>query len=256
MFATLDATDSPLHNFLKSVCAEYVVVMNMVMAHSPKSSPRDVRVELDDAQWRIDEVHVPRLWKKAWNQAAKQLPAACIDEYKHKEWMWVVNHLIVACRHCMSASIRRQFEDEQEFEKYVGDKVIGCTHSPPPAPPRPQHTRQICVQEDLRHAYYCIGAVLRSLYKKFSKSSRIQLVLNRLVLSKSDAVAQGLPTHECDTRYVTCSNFVVCIALHSPHCLQDIQVPVLRELCHVSTFQVGKREVPPSDTSARGGVRS
>ena len=83
---------------------------------------------------------------------------------------------------CVVKAVRTQFqEDDDEHEvTYVGD------------------------QEDGRHAYYCVGAVWRSVMRNFAKSARISAVISKLFLDKLTAEKEGLPTNEVNSRYVVC----------------------------------------------------
>ena len=155
--------------------------MNLVLAFSPKSSPEDLRCELDDAQYKVDRRDAATLFLTAWNKA---LPTDVppVTTFKMPEWRWLLGNLIIACKRCVAKAVRTQFQEDNDEDEtvYVGDR------------------------EDGRHAYYCVGAVWRSVMRKFAKSARISAVISKLFLDKVTAEKDGLPTNEVNSRYVVC----------------------------------------------------
>lgn len=197
---TLGSTESSFSKFSNALCAAHVHVMNMVLAYHPKSAANELRSELDSAQWQIERREAPKLFVQAWNESVRLIPGACIAKFKWDEWRWLLNHIMMACRRALCASMRTQFDgDDVASVPYVGDQVPPHKH---PNPPTPMYTyiTSRCMQEDGRHSYYCVGAVYRSLRNKFANATRIVCVLDRMFVDKTTALAQGLPTHEVDNR--------------------------------------------------------
>ena len=58
----------------------------------------------------------------------------------------------------------------------------------------------VFVQADARHAYYCVGAVWRSVMKHFARRSRITDVIQQMFLSKEAALKFNLPIEEVSSR--------------------------------------------------------
>lgn len=181
MIKNLHHESSVISQFLVDLCTKYIEVMNLVLAFSPKSSPEDLRCELDDAQYKVDRYEARKLFLRAWNKAVP-IDVPSVTTFKIPEWRWLFGNLIIACKRCVAKAVRTQFqEDDDEHEDtYVGD------------------------QEDGRHAYYCVGAVWRSVMRNFAKSARISAVISKLFLDKLTAEKEGLPTNEVNSRYVVC----------------------------------------------------
>ena len=101
--------------------------MNMVIAYNPKSSPADLRCELDDAQWKVDRTWVPKQFVKFWFDTTGET----IATFKWDEWRWLLPNLQLACRWSLSASLRAQLDEDEggDIKDYVGDSVRHCTHT-------------------------------------------------------------------------------------------------------------------------------
>ena len=120
-----------LPKFLTSLSAFYLKVMNLVLACDLKSQPRDLRVELDDAQYRVDTHEARTLFVESWNEATVEIPEAHITTFKWLEWQWILSHLLSSCRSVVANSVRLTFDEEpDEHLDYVGDLVSAqCTHT-------------------------------------------------------------------------------------------------------------------------------
>ena len=200
MSVDLKSPLSPMSKFLMHLAMAYIVDMNLVLAYSPTSSPDALRVELDSAQYKVDRVQGVKLFSRAWNVAVttQGVPELVISTFAWEEWKWVYNWLRQAVKRTIAHAVRTQFSQDEDVvdgnDVYVGDKADG------------------------HHAYYCVGAVWRSIMRWFSKSVRICSVINELFLDKETATKNGLPTNEVTSKYVVvivlfaCSNSVfVCM---------------------------------------------
>ena len=165
---------SGLPMFLKALAAEYVKVTNLVLAHSPKCEPEDLRCDIDSAQFRVDRTKVPALFVTAWNGVGGQLA-----KFEWNEWRWVLGHLLVSAKRAVAKAVLTQHKDVdvQDEQVYVGDEA------------------------DARHSYYCVGAVWRSLVRHFSSSKSISEVICNMFVDKITADKLGLPTEEVNSRY-------------------------------------------------------
>ena len=68
----------------------YVNVMNLVLAHSPKSVLSDLRCEMDEAQRTVDRKQGWKFFVTAWNEVVSELPRApTIASFKWNEWRWI-----------------------------------------------------------------------------------------------------------------------------------------------------------------------
>ena len=176
-----------MSKFLMQLGMAYIVDMNLVLAYSPRSSPDQLRVELDSAMYKVDRVKGVQFFVRAWNEAvttqAPEAPELVITTFRWEEWMWVYDWLRQAVKRTVAQALRTQFsqdEVDEDSDCYVGDKADG------------------------RHEYYCVGAVWRSLLRWFSKCERICLIINDLFLDKDTATKNGLPTNEVTSKYVVC----------------------------------------------------
>ena len=238
MFKNLGHPSSTMCQFLVELCSKYIKVMNLVLAFSPKSSPEDLRCDLDDAQYKVDRFEAPALFLAAWNAA---LPAGVppVTTFKWSEWRWVLGNLIIACKRSVAKAVRTQFQegDNEDEGMYMGD------------------------QEDARHAYYCVGAVWRSIMRWFAKSARISARILELFLDKVTAEKEGLPTNEINSRYIV---RCVIIALHvqslcNSHCHCDVGrskncYTRRRPSLNTSTYCARPTIVSPTDVAFRVSV--
>ena len=187
---------SGLPIFLKALAAQYVEVTNLVLAHSPKSEPEDLRCDIDSAQFRVDRTKVPKLFVSAWNAVGGR-----IVKFEWNEWNWGVGHLLVSTKRAVAKAVRTQHTDVdvQDEQVYVGDKVCSilffCLL---------HHITILSytLQADARHSYYCVGAVWRSVMRRFSSSKAIAEVISKMFVDKKVAEKLGLPTEEVSARYV------------------------------------------------------
>ena len=172
-------SDHGLQTFLDAMVGHYVRVCNAVLAVSQSKTPDEVKLDMDDAQFEIEEDVSHDIFTKAWNDAVKSggMEGAQIETFVEREWRWVLAPLIVACREAFAAVVRVQFDDldigDQDHHVYVGDKT------------------------DSRHRYYVVGVVLRSVLTHFS---RIKSAVETMFLSKEEASAQKLPVQEINAR--------------------------------------------------------
>ena len=186
--------ESGLPGFLEAVGNEYCKHMNLVLAHSPKCKPADLRVDIDDAQFKVDRVIAPRMFVEAWNSTG----AKDIVSFHLREWRWGLGHLLAATKHAVAQAVRNQVNDDVQDESvYVGDSVSVCL---PPLSPLYSHNHAHTVQADARHAYYCVGAVWRSVHRYFSSSARISDVISQMFVDKVSAEKLGLPSEEVSSR--------------------------------------------------------
>ena len=167
-----------MQTFLQKMTAHYVRVCNRIMTTYNDKDPKALKIELDEAQFEIDETVSHNLFTEAWNDAVRLLPPHTkITVYKEREWRWVLPHLIVACRQAFAAVIRVQFDDLGVDEgEYVPDS------------------------EDARHRYYCVGVVWRSVMMFFSNVDRIKDVVDSMFISAKEASAARLPVQEVNAK--------------------------------------------------------
>ena len=106
--------------FVTALADHYVRVTNLVLAHSPKCEPEDLRCEIDDAQWTVNRSKVPTMFVEAWNLAGGK-----IDKFEWREWRWALGHLHLAIQRTVSQAVRSQHNEEVEGDEqvYVGDTV-------------------------------------------------------------------------------------------------------------------------------------
>ena len=161
---------------------------NSVLAVSQAKSPDDVKVDMDDAQFVIDETVAPGLFVKAWNDSVTNTAAMAtttdagaliITKFIEREWRWLLGPLIVACRQAFAAIIRVQYDElsiAEEDYVYRGDSA------------------------DSRHRYYLFGVVMRSVLTHFSNNLRIKSAVEAMFISKEEASAQKLPVQEINAR--------------------------------------------------------
>ena len=190
---------SGVQPFLKALADHYVEVTNLVLSRSPKCEPEDLRCDIDTAQWRVDRTKAPEMFVEAWNAAG----GPPIVKFEWKEWKWGLNHLLLSVKRAVAQAVRTQHNDDavEDDKIYVGDTVIyltyfivfGCAclltryH---------MHT----LQADARHSYYCVGAVWRSVKKKFCSVKRISDIISKMFVDKTSANKLGLPTQEVSAR--------------------------------------------------------
>ena len=187
---------SALPIFLKPLAAEYAKVTNLVLAHSPKSEPEDLRCEIDSAQFVVDQTKAPELFVSAWNSVGGR-----IAKFAWNEWKWVLGRLLASTKRAVAKAVRTQHTDVdvQDEQVYVGDKVCSilffCLL---------HHITILSytLQADARHSYYCVGAVWRSVMRRFSSSKAIAEVISKMFVDKKVAEKLGLPTEEVSARYV------------------------------------------------------
>ena len=165
LLSTLELPESPLSTLLSTICAAHVKVVNIVLAYNPKSKPKDLRCAFDHEMWKVERSQGPSLFVKAWNQINTDLP---IEQFKRKEWGWILDNLLVACRRAVCSAGRTQFDDTADITEFVGDK------------------------EDGRHAYFCVGAIYRSLMNIFLKILRIMDVIKAMFVCRATADKLGL----------------------------------------------------------------
>lgn len=180
LLATVNDPKSAFSSFLQRLAAAYVKVFNLVLGFSPKSKIADLRCEIDEAMHRVDRHEAGPLFVETWNEVVKNLPRApTITCYVRKEWRWVLGHVLAGCKRAVAQSVREQLEPSQKETDdtvYVGDKG------------------------DARHAYYCVGAVWRSVMTAFARQSRITTVIQQMFLDKETAQKFNLPVEEVSSR--------------------------------------------------------
>ena len=176
---TLGDPKSGLGKCTHQLVSAHVSVMNLVLAHSPKSGITDLRCEMDDAQHTVDRKQAWKFFVPAWNEVVSSLPRApTITSFKRCEWKWILGWLKQACKRAVAQGVRVQFDESDAQDKlYVGDKGDG------------------------RHAYYCVGAIWRAVLKYFWKYARICCVIHKMFLDVNAASKLGLPTEEVSARY-------------------------------------------------------
>lgn len=165
-----------MQKFLENLSSKFLAAINRVLMFNPKKKPSQVKIEINDALHKVEEEWVLPLFKQAWNSIVPRL--LHIDgDCTMEEWVWVIPHLVVACRKALHGVVRSQFEDDQEDDvEYVPDSF------------------------DLAKAYYCVGVVWRPLLKFFSGRSRVTDVIRSLFVTEKQAVIEGLPTQEVDNK--------------------------------------------------------
>ena len=109
-----------LSGFLTALTSEYCKHMNLVLAHSPKCKPADLRIDIDDAQVKVDRAKVPKMFVEAW----KCTGAKDIVRFEWREWRWGLGHLLAAAKRAVAQVVRTQeIDHDQEESIYVGDTV-------------------------------------------------------------------------------------------------------------------------------------
>ena len=121
---------SAFQSFLTSLALQYVQVTNIVLAHSPKSKPNDLRCEIDDALVKVDRVRVPGMFVDAWKSAGNGV----IEKFEWREWRFGLGHILASTKRAVAKAVRTQHSDEDPEDErvYVGDTVCGvplCTHA-------------------------------------------------------------------------------------------------------------------------------
>lgn len=172
-------TDGGMQTFLDAMTSHYVRVCNLVLAVSQTKTPDEVMIEIDEAQFEIEETVAPKLFVSAWNESVKSVHGAEITTFVEREWRWIFYPLIAACRQAFATVLRVQFDDLNVADQdhvYCGDI------------------------EDSRHRYYCVGVVWRSVLKHFANRSRIKSAVESLFLSKEEASRLKLPVQEVNAR--------------------------------------------------------
>lgn len=106
---------------LTSLALQYVQVTNIVLAHSPKSKPNDLRCEIDNALFRVDRTRVPGMFVDAWKSAGNGV----IEKFEWREWRFGLGHILVSTKRAVAKAVRTQHSDEdaQDERVYVGDTV-------------------------------------------------------------------------------------------------------------------------------------
>ena len=175
-------TDGGLQTFLNQLGKIYARAFNIVMMYNPGKSPHDLTVKIDEEMYKVEDEHVPQMFKVAWNDAVKDVfPTAMISgEVVMDEWRWAVAHMVVATRHAFSSAIRSQFNEvvcSDASQNYEADVV------------------------DEGRALYCTGVVWDSVKKRFSKNDRVLRQIQTMFLERQEAVQQDMPTTEIDSRY-------------------------------------------------------
>ena len=124
-------SDRGMQTFLDTIIGHYVCVCNDVLVVSQSKTPDEVKIEMDDSQYVIDETVSHDIFVKAWNNAVELggstiIDGAQITTFVEREWRWVLAPLIVACREAFAAVIRVQFDDldiKDQDHVYCGDKT-------------------------------------------------------------------------------------------------------------------------------------
>jgi len=214
---------SGMQQFLQVLADQYVKVTNLVLAHSPKCSPEDLRCAIDDAQWRVDRTQVPEMFVKAWNAAG-----GSIDEFEWSEWKWGLGHLLVSTKRTVAQAVRTQCNDEsmEDEQVYVGDTVLSLSLNHSQTPTHSLIVILCTLQADARHSYYCVGAVWRSVKKHFCSVKRISDVIEKMFVDKPTARKLGLPTQEVSERYVSHGTMILCV-----------MILILCAICYVQHIQ-------------------
>lgn len=175
-------TNGGLQTFLEELSRIYARAFNIVLMYNPGKKPHDLTVKIDEAMYKVEDQAVLQLFKAAWNDAVHDsFPAAVItDEVIMDEWRWVIAHMVVATRHAFSSTIRLQFNEDPYDEA-------------------PQNYKADHVDEG--KTLYCTGVVWDSVKKRFSKNDRVLQQIETMFLERQEAVKQGMPTKEIDSRY-------------------------------------------------------
>ena len=175
-------TNGGLQSFLESLAELHVKATNTVLAYNPKKSPEQLRVKIVSEWYTIDHSsRCAELFRKAWNDAVQDCPPDVRIEgpWDYDQWRWVVDPLVICCHRALSEVIRIQFDDEPKADTI-----------------RPT----IADAEDLRHAYYYVGAVWRRVLRHFGKSTRVTSSIESMFLSKAQAIKENLPVEEINSR--------------------------------------------------------
>lgn len=117
---------SGMETLVKTLADQYISVTNIVLAHSPKCTPEDLRCAIDDAQWRVDRTRVPGIFVKTWNASG-----GAIVKFDWKEWRWGLGWLLIATKRAVAQAVRTQHSEEavEEANIYVGDTVLNVSHT-------------------------------------------------------------------------------------------------------------------------------
>ena len=67
-------SEGGIQTFLDSLAARYVTECNRVLTTFPNKKPDELRVELDDIQFDVDETIAPDLFVTAWNSGIYFFP--------------------------------------------------------------------------------------------------------------------------------------------------------------------------------------
>ena len=169
--------------YVEALAQSYTKTCNIVLQYHPREVAKDpvsLEPEIDTKLYEVDVTEARELFRDYWNAVVRENhPAAIIKgEVKMCEWQWAIGLLIQGCRQAFSASARIQFNAPVAPVGRVKDDLT-----------------------DQTHAYYCAGAVWRSVLRKFVKSDRVKTALSAMWLTHKLAVSKGLPTTEVDIRY-------------------------------------------------------
>ena len=175
-------TNGGLQTFLEQLSKIYARAFNIVMMYNPGKSAHDLTVVIDEEMYKVEDNHVSKLFKVAWNDSVSDsFPAAMISgEVVMDEWRWAIAHMVVATRHAFSSAIRLQFNEDL------------CSEAP-------QNYESDAIDEG--KTLYCTGVVWDSVKKHFSKNDRVLRQIETMFLERQEAVKQDMPTTEIDSRY-------------------------------------------------------
>ena len=175
-------TNGGLQSFLESLSQLHVQTTNTVLAYNPKKSPEQLRVKIVSEWHAIDySSRSAELFRKYWNDAVRDCPpdARIEGPWDYDQWRWVLDPLTICCHRAVAEVIRIQFDDKPKTD--TNPKIFTDA-------------------EDLRHAYYCVGAVWRTVIRHFCKSTRISAAIESMFLTKTQAVKENLPVEEINDR--------------------------------------------------------
>ena len=150
-------SDSGIQSFLESLTELYVEACNIVFLYNPRvaaTRPADLAVEIDEKYCAVNEAHSHRLFKQYWNEAcgSSHLNARISGEVTMGEWRWVLSPLMQSCRQALATVLREQLDADQI----------------------PDTSDQVEDISDAAKAYFCSGAIWRSVLTKFVRNDRVK----------------------------------------------------------------------------------
>ena len=127
-------SNNGLQTFMNVISQHYVRVCNEVVVSQPRKKLTDLRVIIDEKQYKVDIKIAPKLFVEAWNEACTdqehaitQAESQIRDSLFKWKYFWCIGPLIQACRYSFAAAIRKQFDVVSTSKPYISDKVLHST---------------------------------------------------------------------------------------------------------------------------------